>query len=198
MIAPKLYPSRSSAASFTYDGISTPHYLERVIGRFRGLGISFAFEPVSLLTGGQRHSLRRRCAKAVFGISQWSSGSRIVAVASCRRSNAGSPVGSVSLHGEPVEAGRVRSWLAHAGHGRVPGRRHPNQICRGIRGRAGGVYQLCTSRATASIRNHSLGLNVVALAIAVVLLGPGALSLDGVLFGRRRIIIPRPSLSSKP
>ncbi len=52
--------------------------------------------------------------------------------------------------------------------------------------------------ATASIRNHSLGLNVVALAIAVVLLGPGALSLDGVLFGRRRIIIPRPSLSSKP
>jgi len=36
-----------------------------------------------------------------------------------------------------------------------------------------------------------------AIAIAIVLLGPGALSLDARLFGRREIIIPPRSHSSK-
>ncbi len=34
-------------------------------------------------------------------------------------------------------------------------------------------------------------LNFVVIALAVVLLGPGALSLDAYFFGRRKIIIPR-------
>ena len=48
-----------------------------------------------------------------------------------------------------------------------------------------------------SIRSNSLGLNVIILGVAITLLGPGAFSIDALLFGRRRIIIPRSSLSSK-
>ena len=36
------------------------------------------------------------------------------------------------------------------------------------------------------------------VAVAVVLLGPGAWSVDARLFGRREIIIPRPRPSAKP
>jgi uncharacterized membrane protein YphA (DoxX/SURF4 family) len=37
-----------------------------------------------------------------------------------------------------------------------------------------------------------------AIAVAIVCLGPGAFSLDARLFGRREIIIPKSSSSSKP
>jgi uncharacterized membrane protein YphA (DoxX/SURF4 family) len=43
--------------------------------------------------------------------------------------------------------------------------------------------------------NHFAALYVVAMAMAVVLLGPGAFSLDARLFGRREIAIPRTSRS---
>jgi hypothetical protein len=36
-----------------------------------------------------------------------------------------------------------------------------------------------------------LGVNPLAIVIAVTLLGPGAFSLDAYFFGRRRIIVPR-------
>jgi len=38
---------------------------------------------------------------------------------------------------------------------------------------------------------------IVTMAVAVILIGPGAFSLDARLFGRREIIIPQPSRSSK-
>ncbi len=37
----------------------------------------------------------------------------------------------------------------------------------------------------------SPNVNTIALAIAILLLGPGAISLDAYFFGRRKIIIPR-------
>jgi uncharacterized membrane protein YphA (DoxX/SURF4 family) len=40
---------------------------------------------------------------------------------------------------------------------------------------------------------HLLSLNTVVVAIALSMVGPGALSLDAYFFGRRRIIIPRAS-----
>lgn len=40
---------------------------------------------------------------------------------------------------------------------------------------------------------HVLSLNTVVVAIALSMVGPGALSLDAYFFGRRRIIIPRAS-----
>ena len=36
-----------------------------------------------------------------------------------------------------------------------------------------------------------LNVNTIAVAIAILLLGPGAISLDAYFFGRRKIIIPR-------
>jgi uncharacterized membrane protein YphA (DoxX/SURF4 family) len=43
---------------------------------------------------------------------------------------------------------------------------------------------------------NPLSLDVVIMAMVSALLGPGAFSLDARLFGRRKIIIPRPSSSS--
>ena len=45
---------------------------------------------------------------------------------------------------------------------------------------------------------HALGVNLVLIALAITLLGPGAFSLDAMLFGRRKVIIPKPSLSPGP
>jgi uncharacterized membrane protein YphA (DoxX/SURF4 family) len=44
--------------------------------------------------------------------------------------------------------------------------------------------------------NYLLALNIIIVAAAIALLGPGAISLDAVLFGRRKVIIPRSSRSS--
>jgi uncharacterized membrane protein YphA (DoxX/SURF4 family) len=40
-----------------------------------------------------------------------------------------------------------------------------------------------------------LSVDVIVIALALVLLGPGAISLDARLFGRRKVIIPRASSS---
>jgi uncharacterized membrane protein YphA (DoxX/SURF4 family) len=45
-------------------------------------------------------------------------------------------------------------------------------------------------------QGNPLSLDVVIMAMASALLGPGAFSLDARLFGRRKIIIPRSSSSS--
>ena len=46
------------------------------------------------------------------------------------------------------------------------------------------------------LQSHSFDLNVMVVAIAIAFLGPGAFSLDAALFGRRKVIIPRSSLSA--
>lgn len=43
-----------------------------------------------------------------------------------------------------------------------------------------------------------LGFSVVIAALVIALLGPGAFSLDGYLFGRREIIIPPSSRDAEP
>jgi uncharacterized membrane protein YphA (DoxX/SURF4 family) len=48
-----------------------------------------------------------------------------------------------------------------------------------------------------SLRGNPLILNVIIIDVAIALLGPGAFSLDAVLFGRRRIIIPHSPLSRR-
>jgi len=40
---------------------------------------------------------------------------------------------------------------------------------------------------------NPLSFSVIAMAVALIFLGPGAYSLDSLLFGRRRVIIPRSS-----
>ncbi len=55
-----------------------------------------------------------------------------------------------------------------------------------------------TSSSVGSLWSHPLGLNMIVVAVAIALLGPGAVSLDAVLFGRRKVIIPRSSVSSRP
>ena len=52
-----------------------------------------------------------------------------------------------------------------------------------------------TSPSISSLHNYLLGFNIIIVAVAVALLGPGAISLDAVLFGRRKVIIPH---SSRP
>ena len=49
-----------------------------------------------------------------------------------------------------------------------------------------------------STQRHLFGFNLVVIAVAIALLGPGAFSFDAVLFGRRNVIIPRSSVSSRP
>jgi hypothetical protein len=43
-----------------------------------------------------------------------------------------------------------------------------------------------------------LDLTMIVVAVAIALLGPGAISLDSALFGRRKVIIPRSPISSRP
>ena len=47
-------------------------------------------------------------------------------------------------------------------------------------------------------QSHTFGFNLVVIAVAIAMLGPGAFSFDAVLFGRRKVIIPRSSVSSRP
>lgn len=50
-----------------------------------------------------------------------------------------------------------------------------------------------------SISNGSLlGFDLLLMAVACILLGPGAFSVDAHLFGRRKVIIPRASPSRPP
>ncbi len=59
----------------------------------------------------------------------------------------------------------------------------------------------CFSLVTPSVgsaQNHTFGFNLVVIAVAIAMLGPGAFSLDALLFGRRKVIIPRSPVSSKP
>ena len=46
------------------------------------------------------------------------------------------------------------------------------------------------------LQNRFSDLTMMVVAIAIACLGPGAFSLDAALFGRRRVIIPRSSLSA--
>jgi uncharacterized membrane protein YphA (DoxX/SURF4 family) len=55
-----------------------------------------------------------------------------------------------------------------------------------------------TSSSVGSLQSHPLDLNMIVVAVAIALLGPGAISLDAALFGRRKVIIPRSSVSSRP
>ncbi len=48
------------------------------------------------------------------------------------------------------------------------------------------------------LSSNPLGLDLLIMIVASVLLGPGAFSLDARLFGRRKIVIPRPSNSQAP
>lgn len=53
------------------------------------------------------------------------------------------------------------------------------------------TWLLLMAPSTSTLPNLLLSTNAVVLGIAIVFLGPGALSLDAVLFGRRKVIIPR-------
>lgn len=53
------------------------------------------------------------------------------------------------------------------------------------------TWLLLMAPSTSTLPNLLLSTNCVVLGIAIVFLGPGALSLDAVLFGRRKVIIPR-------
>jgi uncharacterized membrane protein YphA (DoxX/SURF4 family) len=48
------------------------------------------------------------------------------------------------------------------------------------------------------LSENLIALNVIVMAVAIALLGPGAFSLDARLFGRREIIIPPSPNSTKP
>ena len=53
------------------------------------------------------------------------------------------------------------------------------------------TWLLLMAPSTSTLPNLLLSTNAVVLGIAIVFLGPGAWSLDAVLFGRRKVIIPR-------
>ena len=46
--------------------------------------------------------------------------------------------------------------------------------------------------------SHLAIINLIVLSIAIALLGPGAISLDARMFGRREITIPSSSTASRP
>ncbi len=60
-------------------------------------------------------------------------------------------------------------------------------------GCAGILFSWLTPPVPNLIDQRLCGILVITVASAIVLLGPGALSIDARLFGRREIIIPRPS-----
>ena len=62
-----------------------------------------------------------------------------------------------------------------------------------------GAFAACFSRIGAGgLENTALSAFVGIVAVSLTLLGPGALSLDSRLFGRREIIIPPSSRSQQP
>jgi uncharacterized membrane protein YphA (DoxX/SURF4 family) len=62
---------------------------------------------------------------------------------------------------------------------------------------AGGVGFSRLPAPTGNFGGNPLALDVIVMAIAIVFLGPGAFSLDALLFGRRKVIIPRSSPSPR-
>jgi uncharacterized membrane protein YphA (DoxX/SURF4 family) len=62
---------------------------------------------------------------------------------------------------------------------------------------AGFTWLLLMAGSSDLLPNLLLSINAVILGTAIVLLGPGALSFDAVLFGRRQVIIPRSTPASK-
>jgi uncharacterized membrane protein YphA (DoxX/SURF4 family) len=60
-------------------------------------------------------------------------------------------------------------------------------------GCAGMLFSWFPPPATNLIEVRLCAILVITVSIAIVLLGPGTLSIDARLFGRREIIIPRPS-----
>jgi uncharacterized membrane protein YphA (DoxX/SURF4 family) len=62
-----------------------------------------------------------------------------------------------------------------------------------VLGCAGTLLSWFPSPAPNLIEGRLCGILVITVASAIVLLGPGAISIDARLFGRREIIIPRPS-----
>jgi uncharacterized membrane protein YphA (DoxX/SURF4 family) len=72
---------------------------------------------------------------------------------------------------------------------------------------AGGLAAMCFAGVTFSVfpvpacglpDGRFIAVGLVLILVAIVLLGPGAFSLDGYLFGRREIVIPPASRSPEP
>lgn len=56
---------------------------------------------------------------------------------------------------------------------------------------AGITFLSLTTSSITLLHDYLFCLNVIVITIAITLLGPGAISLDAMLFGRRKVIIPR-------
>lgn len=64
-----------------------------------------------------------------------------------------------------------------------------------VLGAIAALFSMSTS-SLGLLQSRSFDLNIIVVAIAIACLGPGAFSLDAALFGRRKVIIPRSSLSA--
>ena len=65
-------------------------------------------------------------------------------------------------------------------------------ICCGLAAVANVIMNLVRLPSSQALASSIAHLNLAIICVALVLLGPGAFSLDARLFGRREIIIPDP------